>query len=411
MSISLGVSLAVFLLIAGREWLPSFPKIWQIMVAGALVLLASGEIGLHEALAAVDWNILLYLFAVFSIGRALYDNGLSHRIAEGLISLKSQRRALLAFVGLFAAMSAILTNDAAAIIGTPIALLLARRMGCDATLLLIVLCVTVTVGSMATPVGNPQNLLIAASGGVPAPVLTFFVWLIVPTLLCLGLVFVWLLRALRRQEAGESDPPPFEESSSRLWPLYIAVIILVVLVVGESVLAAINPAWGFPLGLAAAVAALPVYLFSPTRLKTFTRLDWPTLAFFVAMFIVTGALIQSGSLQALLGETLSHMTQPLATAGISFVGSQVVSNVPLVDIYLKLLPRYEVDNLMMLAAVSTLAGNVFIISAASNVIVLQVAERLGGPEITFTRFTRLVLPIGLVTTALTVGWILLLRAL
>lgn len=101
------------------------------------------------------------------------------------------------------------------------------------------------------------------------------------------------------------------------------------------------------------------------------------------------------------------MNNPLVTAGISFVGSQVFSNVPLVDMYLKLLPSFEVDTLMMLTAVSTLAGNVFIISAASNVIVLQTAERFGGPEITFTRFTGDVLPIGIVSTLITIAWILL----
>ena len=74
--------------------------------------------------------------------------------------------------------------------------------------------------------------------------------------------------------------------------------------------------------------------------------------------------------------------------------------------YLKLLHSYSTDNLVMLAAVSTLAGNVFIISAASNVIVLQQAEALGGPSISFTEFTRAVLPVGVFSILITIAWVL-----
>ena len=414
MPLSLGVSLAVFAVIAAREWLPGFLKIWHVMVAGAAVLLLSTEISPAEAMDDIDWNIIAYLFGVFSIGRALFDNGLSQRIAVRMVGLGSRRRLLLAFVAVFALISAVLTNDAAAIIGTPIALALAGRIGADPRIMLVVLCATVTVGSVATPIGNPQNLLIAASGDVPEPVLTFLAWLIVPTLLGLAVVFIWF--AGRLGGAASSTGPAvaetvLEEAGGPLWPVALAVGLLVVLVVGESVLAVVAPGLGYPLGAAAVLAALPVYLFAPTRWRTLARLDWPTLAFFIAMFIVTGALLRSGALQSVLGSALAVMTEPAATAAFSLIGSQVVSNVPFVDIYLKLLPSAEVDNLMMLAAVSTLAGNAFIISAASNVIVLQMAERLGGPEIHFWAFARLVVPVGLITTGVAVVWILGLSAL
>ena len=412
MSVSLAVSIAVFALIATREFLPAFVKIWHVMVAGAVALLALGEIAPRAALAAIDWNIILYLFSVFSIGRGLYDSGLSHQIASRILRLSSPRLALAAFVGAFALISAILTNDAAAVIGTPIALLLARRSGGDPAFYLVVLCITVTIGSMTTPIGNPQNLLIAASGGVPSPMLTFLAWLIVPTLVCLAIATVWLAPgALGSARTIDEEPGPEVAGDKPLWPFHLAVGLLCVLVVGDSVLEAAGTDPGLPLGVAAAIAALPPYLFSPDRVRMLTGLDWPTLAFFVAMFIVTGSLLDSGSIEAVLGGAKTHLGEPLVTAGISFVGSQLFSNVPLVDMYLKLLPSLDVGNLMMLAAVSTLAGNVFVISAASNVIVLQMAERYGGPSISFMAFTRRVLPVGLVTTALTIGWIMALTLL
>ena len=410
MSFSLVVSIAVFALIAIREWLPSAVKIWHVMTAGAVVLLVTGTITSQSALKAIDWNVMLYLFSVFSIGRALYENGISHRIAGWMVGWKTPGISLVAFMLLFALVAAVLTNDAAAIIGTPIALMLAHQTGADQRTFLVALCVSVTVGSMATPIGNPQNLLIAASGEVPAPMVTFLHWLIVPTLICLGGSALWLSwRMVVATPDGEPEDLTQGTEGSQ-WPVLLAIAVLVVLVTVESVLAATGSDFGYPLGVAAAIACIPVYLFDRSRVHTFLRLDWPTLVFFVSMFIVTGALLDSGSLQSMLGEERAHMNEPLVTAGISFFGSQVFSNVPLVDMYLKLLPSFDVPNLMMLAGVSTLAGNVFIISAASNVIVLQMADRMGATEVTFTQFMRDVLPIGLVSTAVTIGWILLLEA-
>ncbi|MEM8581627.1 MAG: SLC13 family permease [Pseudomonadota bacterium] len=410
LSFSLGVSIAVFTLIAIREWLPASVKIWHVMTAGAFALLITGAITPKSALEAIDWNVMLYLFSVFSIGRSLYENGVSHRIAGWMVGWRTPGVSLVAFMLLFALIAAVLTNDAAAIIGTPIALMLARQTGADQRTFLIALCVTVTIGSMATPIGNPQNLLIAASGEVPAPMVTFVHWLIVPTLICLGGSALWLSKRMVVSTPDLDQSDVTENTGGVKWPVLLAIIVLVVLVTVESVLAATGSDFGYPLGVAAAIACLPVYLFDSARLKTFVHLDWPTLVFFVSMFIVTGALLNSGSLQTILGEEREHMSEPLVTAGISFFGSQVFSNVPLVDMYLKLLPSFDVPNLMMLAGISTLAGNVFIISAASNVIVLQMADRMGAQEVTFTQFMKDVLPIGLVSTGITLGWILLLEA-
>ncbi|MGX1096234.1 SLC13 family permease [Amorphus sp. MBR-141] len=412
MSLSLPVSAAIFALIAAREWLPAWLKIWHVMLAGALVLLATGEIGSNDALAAVDWNVIAYLFAVFSIGSALYHSGVSHAIADRLARPRSPTGLLAAFVFTFAGISMVLTNDAAAIIGTPIAFVLAAHARIDAKPLLIGLCVAVTIGSMATPIGNPQNLLVATSGRLETPLWTFLGWLLVPTLALLALSVWWLARAVR-PAAGNTVAIAARrvETGERTWPAVASTALLAVLVVIGSLAEALGAGPSVPLGLIACVAAVPTYLFSRHRLAVLRNTDWPTLVFFVSMFVVTGALVASGSLQTLLGGVRDHMGEPLVAAAVSFVGSQLFSNVPLVDMYLKLSPSDEPATLMMLAAIATLAGNVFVISAASNVIVVQQADRLGGPTITFTEFTKAVLPIGIISVLVTAGWILAVQTL
>lgn len=408
MSVGLAISLGIFGLIAVREWLPEWLKIWHIMLAGAVVMLLAGEISPRDALAAIDWNIIAYLFAVFSIGNSLYLNGISHRIADHLVGLGSAKTALAAFIVCFAVIAAIVTNDAAAIIGAPIAFVLAARTRVDPRIFLIALCVTVTVGSMATPIGNPQNLLIAESGDLPVPLFTFLAWLIVPTGISLAMAAWWFSHSLKSDGSGSeavAERASVEDSEERLWPSLVAVGLLGVLVTADSLLSVFALKSDIPLGLAACVACVPVYAFDRKRKQTFLQLDWPTLVFFVAMFIVTGALLASGALPGLLGKVRDQMSDLFVTAAIGFFGSQIFSNVPLVDMYLKVADAYTTDTMIVLAAMSTLAGNVFIISAASNVIVLQQSEALGGPSITFTEFFKAVLPVGAFSTLFTLGWV------
>lgn len=408
LSTSLVVSCVVFLLIAVRQWLPRFVRIWHIMTAGAAILLVLGEISPLAAVKAVDWNVIVYLFGVFAIGSALYDSGISHTIGERIVATGRPARSFLIFILATALCSAVLTNDAAAVIGTPIALMLARALNRPPVTLLIALCATVTVGSMVSPVGNPQNILIATAGHFDNPVGTFALWLAVPTLASLAFVFVWLGRALRRGPSAAGStlvdlPPPHSEP--RTWPAYLGTALLVVLVGADSLLERSASGVSVPFGVASLVGCAPIFLFSNRRLQIFKEIDWPTLAFFAAMFVVTGSLLKSGSLQALLGSLQDRLDEPTVTAAISFWASQLFSNVPVVDIYLKLLPNGEVPNLMMLAGISTLAGNLFIISAASNVIVVQQAEKFGQTPFTFWQFSLAVLPITIVSVGLTYGWI------
>src|SRR5208282_3013317 len=97
-------------------------------------------------------------------------------------------------------------NDTIALMGTPIVISLARRMKMSAKPLLLALAFAITVGSAATPMGNPQNLLIAVSSGLDAPVLQFAYYLLVPVLIDLVLT-VLVLRFVFRKEMGIASVP------------------------------------------------------------------------------------------------------------------------------------------------------------------------------------------------------------
>ncbi|GAA5442747.1 putative transporter Rv2685 [Microbulbifer sp. NBRC 101763] len=409
MSISLFVSAIIFLLIAARQWLPSIIRIWHIMTLGAVALLLMRQITLREAFFAIDWDLILYLFSVFSIASALYDTGISTQISKRILSFQSPNMVLAAYVITMAICAAILTNDAAAVIGVPIAIMLARNMNWGLIPLLIILCATVTIGSMISPVGNPQNILIAGAGNFDNMFIVFAQWILIPAAITLLTSMLWLKRFLRTSDIAnyEASREYREENKiTQKWPALLSAVLLLVFIVLGSVLHNVEGIYHPTIGQVGLAACLPIYITSRKRRQILREVDWPTLFFFISMFVVTGSLLKSGSLQFFLKESGINLAEPETVAFVSFFASQLFSNVPVVEIYLNLLHKHETQTLMILSAISTVAGNLFIISAASNVIVLQQAEKFGIKAFNFWQFFFLMLPVSISSVLISYFWIL-----
>jgi len=165
MNLPVIVLLAVFISIALRQVLKVRLQIWQIMLAGAAVVMLTGQISPLAAFHAIDAEVMAFLFWMFLAGRAFEESGYLERLAYGLFSRAGSADSLLLLIiagcGL---LSALLMNDTVAIVGTPLMLTLARQHGMHSKPLLLALAFSVTTGSVMSPMGNPQNLLIAVAG-------------------------------------------------------------------------------------------------------------------------------------------------------------------------------------------------------------------------------------------------------
>jgi len=143
-------------------------------------------------------------------------------------------------------------------------------------------------------------------------------------------------------------------------------------------------------------------VFSSKRLRILKELDWSTLLFFASMFVVMASVWRSGIMQQLLNHNNWDLTTVPVIMITSSALSQLISNVPLVALYLPLLGQPEPEALMALAAGSTIAGNFLILGAASNVIIIQHAEKHGA-TLGFFEFARVGIPLSLLN--LLVYWL------
>ena len=405
--ISIAVLIAVFILIAVRRVGKYRLQIWQIMLLGAAAVLITLQITPLQALRAINVDVMLFLFCVFVVGQALEESGYLAYLAQKFFG-KAGSLDVLVLLVLFGAggLSALLMNDTLAIIGTPIMLLIARSNAGSvrsAKLLLLALAFAVTIGSVTSPIGNPQNLLIAINGRIANPFITFFEYLLLPTLVNLLLAYLLLRLFYRKQfNAGPLEYPTATVTDPGLARLArISLFTLIALVVVKMVLVLFSVNFDLRLTYIALAAAAPVALLSRKRFGIVRRIDWTTLVFFAAMFILMQSVWNSGFFQSLMNGASEHVTSTGVVMTASVAVSQFISNVPLVALYLPVLMHAgaTTKGLMALAAGSTIAGNLTILGAASNVIIIQNAEKKGNQTLTFWEFVRIGVPLTVLNVA------------
>ncbi|OGO01224.1 MAG: anion transporter, partial [Chloroflexi bacterium RBG_13_52_12] len=274
----------VFILIAVRQIGRFRLRIWQIMLAGAAAVMVTGQISPGRALQSINTDVMLFLFGVFIIGQAMEDSGYLGYLSGKMFRKARSLNTLVLFILLgMGILSALLLNDTLAIVGTPVVLSLAVKTKTQPKVLLLALAFAVTIGSVMSPIGNPQNLLIAINGNVPNPFITFLKYLLAPTLVNLLIAFLMLKLFYRKHFQNGNYAVHSEDGikDARLAGLSrVSLILLVGLILARigTVLAGLEI--DFKLTYIALIAALPIIFYLPKRPGILKRLDWFTLIFF-----------------------------------------------------------------------------------------------------------------------------------
>ena len=389
---------AVFLLIAIRQVGGYNLKIWQIMLGGALAVLITGQVTLHDALGAINLDVMLFLSGMFIVGEALVESGYLSSLSCRFFSYARTPGQMILFI-LFGMgfLSALLMNDTLAIIGTPVVLGLAAKFRFSKKLMLLSLAIAVTTGSVMSPIGNPQNLLVAVNSGMQAPFVTFGQYLLLPTLFSLGAAFLVLrffypldfsARVLVHGPAPVCYP-------AKVLPVTCSLAILLTLTGANIIVSLAGGTLLVPLPLIALCAAVPVLLLSPRRFELIRNIDWPTLVFFAAMFVLMESVWQTGFFQSFV--SAPAISSVITILGTSVIISQFISNVPFVALFQPMILQGggTTAQMMALAAGSTIAGNLTILGAASTVIIIQNAEKQG-ETLTFFDFAKVGVPLTII---------------
>ncbi|HUF77415.1 MAG TPA: anion transporter [Thermoanaerobaculia bacterium] len=371
-----------------------------IALVGAVALVALGVIAPEEAARAVDLQTLGLLFGMMVINANLRLAGF-FRLAAARLALRAHSpRALLAgLVATSGVLSALFLNDTVVLALTPLVIEVTAAARLRPVPFLVGIAAAANVGSVATLVGNPQNMLIGVSSGIPF--LTFSAALAPVALVGLGAVWAMIALVYRRDLAWREVPEAPAVKVRAFRPLLIKGSVAGALLLG-ALLAGVPPALA---ALGAASILLVTRRIKPERV--FREIDWSLLVFFAGLFVVTGA-VGSGGYGGRAYESLRPWLEGnlAGFAAAAAVLSNLVSNVPAV-----LLLRPMIGTLadperswLALAMATTLAGNLTLLGSVANLLVAELAAarrvRLG-----FVEYLKAGVPITLLTLAWGVAWL------
>ncbi len=346
-----------------------------------------GVLSPAEALNAINLDVILFLITLFSFASALEVSGFLRYLGFYIVNkLKSPSRTLFGVLLFSGLLSNLVTNDGISASWTPVILESSKRLGVDEKPFLYALAFGVTIGSVMFPTGNPQNLLIALDAGIKDPFIVFLSLLAIPTIVNLIISYPIML-ILFKKELRTKDPSiSQQERIEDPFTAYLSLGLLLITIVLFFVLSFI----GMDILLGSLTTSSILILISSRRREIVRRMDWPTIIFFIGLFIFTAGMSKSGVLNLII----SLLPAPSSIFTImlgSVLVSQLLSNVPLVAIYIPLMMSSGATSpidWIALAAGSTIAGNFTLIGAASNVIISESSESRGGKGFGFLEFIK-----------------------
>lgn len=373
-----------------------------IALLGAIAMAVAGVVPLDQLGAAVDLPTLLLLYALMVVSAQLQLSGFYTWIALRITTLVQRPRFFLGIMMLTSAvLSALLANDIICLAFTPVLTVALLSAQMNPLPFLLGLALSSNIGSAATIIGNPQNMLIGQAGQLHFG--QFLLWCAPPTLLALGIAYLllaWFYRGRFQQPGRDTsalphDWPDFDRWQSTKGLLLTVVLIALFFTPIPRELSAIT---------VAGILLCSRYTYSRSKLEL---VDWHLITLFCGLFVVIHGISVVNVPAYLLGVMERYgvaLDNLYILTGVSTVLSNLVSNVPATMLLIQFLDRVNPVPWYALAVSSTFAGNLIVIGSIANLIVIEQAKRYG-VEISFGEHARVGIPVTLLSLVVLIGWI------
>jgi Na+/H+ antiporter NhaD/arsenite permease-like protein len=388
------------------------------LLGAAIAVLFVPGFGQEAAIESVDFNTIGLLAGMMILVYLTQQTGIYDYIAirAGQLSRGEPLRVVLTLACTTALLSAFLDNLTTILLVVPISFLLADALDIDPVPLIVIEVIASNIGGTATLIGDPPNIIIAGATGLGfnefilnlAPVVVLTLAVIVAGL------YAYYRPKLRIEERNRALVMELDAAASirDAAELRRTVPVLVLTVLAFFVH---QPLHIEPATVALAGAAVGLLVTRIPLEQALSRIEWPTLFFFVALFVMVGALEETGAIGE-VAEAVKDLTGGDRTAEligilwIGGIGSAIVDNIPFTTAMIPVVSELnESDDSAYwwaLALGACFGGNATIIAAAANVAAAGLTERAGHP-IGFMSFLRIGIPVAVTSLLIASGYVLL----
>ena len=378
--------------------------VFRVDRAGAAIIGASLIIGLHvlsfeQAIQAVDHRTIVVLFSMMVILANLKIAGFFEMVGGYLLgAVSSQRQLLLAIIFTSGLFSAICINDIVCLLFTPIVLLICRQVQCNPIPHLLAVAMASNIGSAATLIGNPQNILISSLSGLNF--ISYFK--VAAPIAVLGLFLSYAIIGYCYRKDLQKKVHPLGGDASYTYHRYLIIKSLMTMMAVVIAFAA-----GMDIAIAASLGA--AYLLITRRVnpnKIYTSIDFNLLVMFTGLFVIVGGVEKSGLMSAMIDKLgfIDFSNYGVFTT-LTIILSNIVSNVPAILLLKFFLPSLDPSLWWTrMALFTTIAGNLTITGSFANLIVIETAKG-NGIQIGFWDYFKIGFPLTVILTV--VGYMFL----
>jgi Na+/H+ antiporter NhaD/arsenite permease-like protein len=392
---------------------------------GAAVIVSFGIVEQGKAASEfVDWNVIGLLAGMMIIVAVLNKTGIFEYLAIKSAQWGKARpgRILILLSLVTAILSAFLDNVTTVILMVPVTFVIADALGVSALPFLLAQVMASNIGGAATLIGDPPNILVGSAAGLS---FVDFVLHLAPLVLLvlpfvLGFFYVVFRKEVRTDNNGAGEA--IRRMNARAAIRNRVLLRKSSIVLGVVIL-------GFLLHSALHLEAATIALFGAAALMLLARteveevlreVEWPTLLFFVGLFVLVGGLEVTGFIgriaELLTGVTESQTLTAMLVLWGSAIASGIVDNIPFTATMIPVIQELARTEGLSDAEVRPLwwaltigadfGGNLTLIGASANVVVAGMSER-AGRKISFLKFMAYGIPVTLISLAVATPYVLL----
>ena len=412
MDVSQIVSIAVFVVVMFAIMTEKLHRSLAA-ITGAMIVLALHVMPFDAAMEHIDFNTLGVLLGMMLFVSVVKLSGMFEFLAIKAARLAKGEpwKVMLLFVLLTAVLSAFLDNVTTVLLIGPMTLTVCKLLDVNPIPFFMTEILASNIGGTATLIGDPPNIMIGSAAGF-----TFFDFILydapaVVVILAAVLVVFYFLYGRKMQvneehraRIMELDEHAMIKNKRLLKQSYVMIGLVVVGFMAHGAL-------GLESSVIALGAAGIIMLISGESIEeALANVEWTTLAFFAGLFVIVGAMAETGVIE-MLAHALIDATggNVFVTMLVLLIGSAVISsfldNIPFVATMIPILLAMEssgMDVTPLWWAVSLgacLGGNGTLIGASANVVLSDISKK-NGHEITFVQFLKTGFPIMLLTVAI-----------